>query len=97
MYYTIGLLYSEERNGIYSHLPFSSKVTTDEKEAQELFDYELRAYTGNWRGNELLYDRHKELDCFCTIREAVVKCNEPAYRHGYYNLCLLAYNFNPHE
>lgn len=97
MYYTIGLLFCEERNGIFEHIPFSSKVTTNEKEAQELFDYYLRAYTDNWRGNELLYDTPKKLDCFCTIRETMIKCNEPAYKHGYYSLDLMAYNHNPHE
>ena len=97
MYYTIGLLYCEDEHGIYSHIPFSSKVTTDEKEAQELFDYELRAYTNNWRGNELLYDKPLERGSFCSIRHALVKCNEAAYVHGYYLLELLAYHHNPHE
>ena len=97
MYYTIGLMYSEYKNGIFSHIPFSSKVTTSEKEAQELFEYELRAYTGNWRGNKLLEDKCFERDSMCAIREAVVECNEAAYVHGYYLLQLLAFSFNPHE
>lgn len=97
MYYTIGLMYCEYKNGIYSHIPFSSKVTTSEKEAQELFDYELKAYTDNWRGNKLLKDEKLERGSFCTIRQALVECNEAAYVHGYYLLELLAYSFNPHE
>lgn len=97
MYYTIGLLFSEERNGIFSHLPFSSPVTRDEKEAQSLFDYYIRTYTDNWRGNELIYDKPCERDYQCMIREAMVKCNEAAHMHGYYVIELNVYSFNPHK
>lgn len=97
MYYTIGLLYSSEKNGIYNHIPFSSKVTTDENEAKELFDYYMKAYTGNWRGNNLIYDREMKLDYNCTIRSALVECKEPAYMNGFYLIEIHAYNHNPHE
>lgn len=97
MYYTVGIMYCEERHGIFSHLPFSSPVTTDKAQAEKTFDYWLRAYTESWRGNKLIYDNPRDRDCFCSIREAMIECNEAAYLHGYYCLELLAYNHNPHE
>ena len=97
MYYNVSLLFCEEEHGIYSHLPFASPIVKTEKEAQELFDYELKAYTNNWRGNELIYDKPVDRNCFRNIREALVKCNEAAYVHGYYLLVLNEWSYNPHE
>lgn len=97
MYYTVSLLFSKERNGIFEHVPFSSRVTRDEAEAQDLFDYYLSAYTDNWRGNVLIYDNVCELDYQCRIREAMVECREAAYLHGFYVIELNVYSFNPHE
>lgn len=97
MYYTVGLLFCEDKCGIYSHLPFSSPVMTSKKEAQDLFDYQLRAYTDNWRGNELIYDKTLDPACTIDIRQALVKCNEAAYMHGYYLLVLSEWHHNPHE
>lgn len=97
MYYTIEILFSEERNGIFYHLPFPSRVTNNVEEAQDLFDYYLRSYTYNWRGNVIIYDKPCELDFNCRIREAMIKCNEAAYLKGYYSIELAAYHHNPHE
>lgn len=97
MYYNVSVLFCEYQNGIFSHLPFASPVVKTEKEAQELFDYELKAYTSNWRGNELIYDKPIDGNSFSNIRQALIKCNEAAYVHGYYLLVLNEWSFNPHE
>lgn len=97
MYYNVSVLFCEDEHGIYHHLPFASPVVKTREEAQKLFDYELKAYTNNWRGNELLYDREVDRRYFSNIREALVKCNEAAYVKGYYLLVLNMWNHNPHE
>ena len=95
MYYNVSLLFCEEQNGIYSHLPFASPVVSSREKAEKLFEYELKAYTNNWRGNELIYD--KKISGYNAVRQALVKCNEAAYMHGYYLLVLNEWNHNPHE
>jgi len=97
MYYNVSVLFCEDEHGIYKHLPFASPVVKSEAEAQKLFDYELKAYTNNWRGNELLYDKPIDRTSFSNIRQALVKCNEAAYVHGYYLLVLNEWSMNPHE
>lgn len=94
MYYRIGLLYCEREHGIYSHIPFASPATTDLNEAQKTFDFLLKQWTNNWRGNKLIREHTREKDFACYIREALVECNEAAYIHGYYLLQLQAFNYN---
>ena len=95
MYYNVSVLFCEEEHGIYSHLPFASPVTTSKLKAQTLFNHQLRVYTGGWRKsvNELIYD--KNVSGYTSIRQALVKCNEAAYLHGYYLLVLNEWNHNP--
>lgn len=95
MYYNVSVLYCEEQCGIFSHLPFASPVTKSKLKAQTLFNHQLRVYTNNWRGNELIYD--KKISGYNAVRQALVKCNEAAYMHGYYLLVLNEWSHNPHE
>ena len=97
MFYNVSLCFCEEEHGIYTHLPFASPVTTDKKEAQKLFEYELHEYTKSWRSNELIYDKEKPADLFPSIRQALMKVNESAHLHGYYLLELNEWMSNPQD
>lgn len=97
MYYNVSVLFCEDQTGIYSHLPFASPVTKSKLKAQTLFNHQLRVYTGGWRSgvNELIYD--KDTPGFSSVRQALVKCNEAGYKHGYYLLVLNEWHHNPQE
>lgn len=94
-YYCIGYLYSKERNGIFSHLPVASQVTTDIETAKKWFENAVRVHTDSWRGNKLLYIKDRKLDYMCLIKEAMFECNEAAYQKGYYSIELQCYSHNP--
>ena len=96
-YYCIKYLYSEDRVGVYEHLPVTSQVTRDREEAIRWFEEAVRVHTEKWRTNELLYQKDCKLDYQCRIKEAMFKCNEAAYREGYYIIELGCYMHNPCE
>ena len=95
MYYNVSVLFSEDKIGVFSHLPFASPVTKSKAEAEILFNKQLDVYTNGWRKgvNELVYD--KVLAGHTGIRQALVKVDEAAYLKGYYLLVLNEWNINP--
>lgn len=94
-YYCIGYLFSEEKNGLYHHLPVSSQVTNDFETAKEWFENAVRVHTDSWRGNKLLEIKDRKLDYMCYLKQAVFECNEAAYMKGFYVIELQCYTHNP--
>lgn len=96
-YYCIGYLFSEDSNGIYSHLPVTSQVTNDLQTAEKWFDDAVKAACNVWNGNKLIYVKKRELDYMCYIKEAKFECCEAAYQKGFYLIELQCYTHNPCE
>ena len=96
-YYCLTYLYSEEKCGVYEHLPVTSQVTRDKEEALRWFDEALKSHLSSWRGNELVKVEDCELDYMCRIKKAVFHCGEAAYMKGYYMIELSCYTHNPCE
>lgn len=96
MYYNVSVLFCEYENGIYSHLPFASPLTTSKDDAVKLFEHQLNQYAGGWRKsvNKLIYDKPIDTTSSSSIRQALVKVNEAAYVEGYYLLVLNEWNYN---
>lgn len=94
-YYCIEYLYSEEKHGVYSHLPATSQVTTDKAVADRWYEDAKRAHLESWRGNELVFEKERKLDYMCYLRELCYKCNEAGYRKGFYLMQLACYSHNP--
>ena len=97
MYYCIEYLYSEERNGIYSHLPVTSQVTQDLNVAKEWYENAKRVHLESWRGNKLIREQDRELDYMCYIKSVLFECCEAGYRKGFYEIELCCYSHNPCE
>ena len=97
MYYNVSVLFSENKIGVFSHLPFASPVTKSKAEAEILFNKQLAVYTNGWRKdvNELVYD--ELTPGYTSTRQALVKVNEAGYMHGYYLLVLNEWHHNPQE
>lgn len=97
MYYNVSVLFSENKIGVFSHLPFASPVTKSKAEAEILFNKQLDVYTNGWRKgvNELVYDKLTPGNT--STRQALVKVNEAGYMHGYYLLVLNEWHHNPQE
>lgn len=94
MYYQINFLYSEDRHGIFEHLPVAIGTTTDLSEVRKAYDNTVK-YQSNKYGNSLVYSKETELDYNCRIAESMFHCTEPAYKPGYYIIELSAYHHNP--
>lgn len=96
MYYNVSVLFSENKIGVFSHLPFASPITTSKEEAEKLYEHLLNQYAGGWRKscNELLYDKRLDSTTTSGIRQALVKVGEAAYVHGYYLLVLNKWSYN---
>jgi hypothetical protein len=94
MYYCISYLYSQEANGIYTHLPVTSEVTTDLEVAKKWFN-NIVEQKKNHFAYKLLDVRERELDYMCYLKEARFFCDEAAYLKGYYLVNLSCYTFNP--
>lgn len=96
-YYCISYLYSEEKNGIYQHLPVTSQVTNDFATAEKWFQDAVNVRTKSWRPDKLIWVKDRELDYMCYLKQALFECNEAAYMKGYYLIELSCYTHNPCE
>ena len=93
-YYCINYMFEAEK-GIYTHLPVTSESTTDLATAEKWFENAVRQFSEKSWARSVVSVEDREYDYWCSIKRAIVICDEAAYMHGKYMIELMCYQHNP--
>ena len=96
-YYCIDYLYSEERNGIYHHLPVTTQYTTDKKTAQKWYEDAVRINSQDWRRNILIKQEERTESDKWFWKQSQFEIKEAGTLKGFYLIQLKWYNLDPSE